>query len=75
MEITGPGVTEGSEDFFGGAPVSIGYSGPVVPGKVRVVIDHGTHTLASQMALAPGSVQAFIDKGNWDASVRELWEK
>lgn len=76
IQITGPGLTKEGKEFLGNvAEVSVGYSGPKVPGKFRVTIDHGDWTETRQMAIEPESIQEFVDRGDWGASVRELWEK
>jgi hypothetical protein len=74
LHITGPGIANGAEGFMG-AELSVGYTMPKLPGKVRVVISHGDSSDGRQMAIAPETILDFIEKGDWDASVRQLWEK
>jgi hypothetical protein len=74
LQITGPGVTDEAEEFLGGE-LSVGYTMPKLPGKVRVVISHGDWSDGRQMAIAPETTFDFIERGDWDASVRQLWEK
>ena len=72
LQITGPGVTDEAEEFLGGE-LSVGYTMPKLPGKVRVMISHGDSSEGRQMAIDPETIREFIEKGDWDASVRQLW--
>ena len=74
LHITGPGIAEGAEEFMG-AKLSVGYTRPKLPGKVRVTINHGDWSEGRQMAIEPEIIRDFIEKGDWDASVRQLWDK
>ena len=70
IEITRPGIKE----------AAVGFSGPAVPGKVHVIMeqidkDGELLTESRHIAIDPESIQQLIDKGDWNASVRELWEK
>jgi hypothetical protein len=72
LQITGPGVTDEAEELLGGE-LSVGYTMPKLPGKVRVMISHGDSSEGRQMAIDPETIREFIEKGDWDASVRQLW--
>lgn len=74
IEITLPGVNEGVKEE------AAGFSGPNVPGKVHVIMeeldkDGELFTIARHIAIDPETIQQLIDKADWNASVRELWEK
>ena len=74
VEITRPGINEVAKE------VAVGFSGGDVPGKVHVIIeeldqDGELFTQARHIAIDPESIQQLIDKADWNASVRKLWEK
>lgn len=80
IEISGRGVGEGAKEFFDTEEVATGFSAPNVPGKVHVIMekldkDGELFTDGRHMAIDPESIQQLIDRGDWNASVRELWEK
>jgi gamma-glutamylcyclotransferase (GGCT)/AIG2-like uncharacterized protein YtfP len=74
LQITGPGFTDEAEEFLG-EELSVGYTMPKLPGKVRVMISHGDWSDGRQMAIDQESIRELIEKGDWNASVRQLWEK
>jgi hypothetical protein len=74
LQITGPGFTDEAEEFLGGK-LSIGYTMPKLPGKVRVTISHGDSSDGRPMAIAPETILDYIRTGNWGASVCPMWEK
>ena len=80
IEISGRGVGEGAKEFFDAAEVAAGFSGPNVPGKVHVIMekidkDGELFTSARHIAIDSETIQNLIDRADWNASVRELWEK
>lgn len=80
IEISGRGVGEGAKEFFDTEEVATGFSAPNVPGKVHVIMeeldkDGEFFTQSRHIAIDPETIQQLIDKGDWNASVRELWEK
>ena len=80
IEVSGRGGGEGVRGLLVGEELAVAYSGADVPGKVHVIMekldkDGELFTDGRNMAIDPASIQQLIDRGDWSASVRELWEK
>ena len=80
IEVSGRGGGEGVRGLLVGEELAVGYSGGDVPGKVHVIMekldqDGELFTQSRHIAIDPESIQQLIDKADWNASVRELWEK
>ena len=74
IQITGPGIADGAEEFMG-AKMSVGYSSPRQPGKIRVFENHGSWSEGRQEIIDPKAILELVQRRAWDASVRELWPK
>ncbi len=74
LQITGPGIEPGAEDFAGGK-LSVGYTQQPQPGKIRVFENHGDWSEGRYIHISPKTIREFIGRRDWDASVRQLLEE
>ena len=74
IQVTGPGTSPGAEEFMGGE-LSMGYSRPFEPGKVRLFENHGEWSEGKSVVVNKSIFRDLIARKDWDASVRELWEQ
>ncbi|MEM7600059.1 MAG: hypothetical protein AAF357_01435 [Verrucomicrobiota bacterium] len=75
VRITGPRFTDDARADLEGRDLSLGFTAPKLPGKVRVTMNQGNWTDLQQLAIEPVVILEFLKKKDWDASVREIWEE